>query len=176
MSSKALVNTSRPNNASSQSIEEMRQGEKIGGDWHSRNCLEKLCSLSFFHVSRGCLKLTTVAVTSFENDHLLSTFLQKGCCSCCYWPVHYLLLATKVLHFFCALHIHCILVSHSSLIKHMLKSVLEKKYGIHVLAVYRGCDSPCETYLRLSTRRTFEFICLFYLIKEFTFFRRKFFY
>ena len=142
---------------------EMRQEEKIGVDWHSRNCrLEKLC------VPRGCLKLTTGAVTSFENDHLLPTFLQKGCCSCCYWPVHYLLLATKVLHFFCALHIHCILVSHLSLIKHMLKSVLEKKYGIHVLAVYRGCDSPCEYYLRLSTRRTFEFICLFYLIKEFT--------
>ena len=119
----------------------MRQEEKIGVDWHSRNCrLEKLC------VPRGCLKLTTGAVTSFENDNLLPTFLQKGCCSCCYWPVHYLLLATKVLHFFCALHIHCILVSHSSLIKHMLKSVLEKKYGIHVLAVYRGCDSPCEYF------------------------------
>ena len=61
----------------SQSIEEMRQGEKIGGDWHSRNCLEKLCSFSFFHVSRGCLKLTTVAVTSFENDHLLYFFNKK---------------------------------------------------------------------------------------------------
>ena len=39
--------------------------------------LKNYAGFSFFHVSRGCLKLTTVAVTSFENDHLLYFFNKK---------------------------------------------------------------------------------------------------